>query len=103
MNELNCMNCRIGDFKNSLCDCDSSFYAKYKGIGTEKDFIDALTTKWIPVKHGRWIDMGDNSAPICSVCKSRALLNYESDYHKSDYCPHCGAKMDEREGEEDDI
>ena len=54
-----------------------------------------------PVKHGRWIDMGDNSAPICSECKSKALLNYESDYHKSDYCPHCGAKMDE--GEEDEL
>lgn len=51
MKELNCMNCRIGDFKHSLCDCDSSFYAKYKGIGTEKDFIDALTTKWIPTSH----------------------------------------------------
>lgn len=50
MSELNCMNCRIGDFKNSLCDCDSSFYAKYKGIGTGQDFIDALTTKWIPCK-----------------------------------------------------
>lgn len=44
MNELNCMNCRIGDFKHSLCDCDSSFYAKYREIGTEQDFIDALTS-----------------------------------------------------------
>lgn len=50
-----------------------------------------------PVKHGRWIDMGDNSASICSVCKGKTLLNYESDYHKSDYCPHCGAKMDKKE------
>ena len=39
--------------------------------------------------------MGDNSAPICSVCKGKALLNYESDYHKSDYCPNCGARMDD--------
>lgn len=43
---------------------------------------------------GKWIDKGENSAPICSVCKSRALLNYESDYHKSQFCPHCGARMD---------
>ena len=48
MNELNCMNCRIGDFKHSLCDCDGSFYNKYKGIGARQDFINALTTKWIP-------------------------------------------------------
>ena len=43
---LNCSNCRIGDFKQSLCDCHNGFCAKYKGIGTEKDFfmaIDALT------------------------------------------------------------
>lgn len=45
-----------------------------------------------PVKHGRWIDRGREGL-FCSVCNSRCLLNYESDYHPSAYCPHCGAKM----------
>ena len=39
---LNCLNCRIGDFKRSLCDCHNGFCAKYKGIGTEKDFFKAI-------------------------------------------------------------
>lgn len=49
-----------------------------------------------PVKHGHWIDNGPDKPPTCSRCGGGALLNYESDYHKSDACPHCGAKMDER-------
>lgn len=46
-----------------------------------------------PVRHGYWIDHGRNRPPTCSRCGGRALLNYESDYHKSDFCPHCGAEM----------
>ena len=51
---------------------------------------------WKPVMHGRWIlEREPNGKPYCfhcSVC--------DSDYHcigileASDYCPHCGAKMD---------
>ena len=86
-----------------LCPIDFSDVEDYMGIKIDGDMLDKGDVLYVidntptidPVKHGRWIDMGDNSAPICSVCKSKALLNYESDYHKSDYCPHCGARMDE--------
>lgn len=48
--KLNCTNCNIGDFKNNLCNCDSVFYQKYKGIGRSQDFINAvMKPKWIPV------------------------------------------------------
>lgn len=40
--ELNCSNCRIGDFKENLCDCNNGFCAKYKGIGTEEDLFKAI-------------------------------------------------------------
>lgn len=49
---LNCSNCRIGDFKHSLCDCHNGFCAKYKGIGTQEDFfmaIEALSSNAIQV------------------------------------------------------
>ena len=64
--------------------------------------IDRLAIETLPSAErvGKWIDEGENSAPICSECKSRALLNYESDYHKSRFCPHCGARM---RGEEDEL
>ena len=43
-----------------------------------------------PVKHGRW-DLIDAREPMrygCSVCH-RMVWHYEN------YCPNCGAKMDE--------
>ena len=46
-----------------------------------------------PVVRAEWIDNGMYKAPTCSNCGSGCLLNYESDYHESDFCPHCGADM----------
>ena len=46
------------------------------------------------VRHGRWIWHSEERGYLCSECGSGCLLNYESDWHKSDWCPHCGAKMD---------
>ena len=46
------------------------------------------------VRHGRWVWHSEERGYLCSECGSGCLLNYESDWHKSDWCPHCGAKMD---------
>lgn len=47
-----------------------------------------------PVKHGRWIYHQYKEFPIgryeCSVCGARHDMPW-------DYCPNCGAKMDEEE------
>ena len=45
------------------------------------------------VRHGRWIWHSEERGYLCSECGSGCLLNYESDWHKSDWCPHCGADM----------
>ena len=45
------------------------------------------------VRHGRWVWHSEERGYLCSECGSGCLLNYESDWHKSDWCPHCGAKM----------
>ena len=53
------------------------------------DAIDAIVENAPtvdPYKHGHWIT--DMSGCWCSVC------NEYSDY-STDYCPNCGAKMDE--------
>ena len=47
-----------------------------------------------PIRHGRWIWHSEERGWLCSECGSGCLLNYESDWHKSDWCPHCGCKMD---------
>ena len=51
-----------------------------------------------PVRHGRWIYQMDDLYPEestmkCSVCGDFIFIRGESD----NYCPNCGAKMDEGE------
>lgn len=54
---------------------------------TVKQFNDAE-----PVRHGRWIDMGDHV--MCGCC---GATHYGAD---KNYCPNCGVKMDlEKENE----
>lgn len=45
-----------------------------------------------PVVHAHWIN-GEE----CSECGGLALMDYDGKAHiiQSEYCPHCGAKMDE--------
>ncbi len=51
------------------------------------------------VKHGFWEEgkVRGQFALICSKCKCNAGVTY--DY---DYCPNCGAKMDGKNGEQND-
>ena len=51
------------------------------GYGDEAD-------KWVQ----RSAEYGDYAQ--CSLCGKDALLNGGEEYALSDYCPHCGAKMD---------
>lgn len=48
-------------------------------------------------KHGHWIFNDDNANMVhwytCSKCDCNLPLMYE----KTNYCPRCGSKMDERE------
>ena len=53
-----------------------------------------------PVRHGRWIDETFSfSRPRCSVCGELCIGLHAFSYVLTDYCPHCGARMD---GEQDD-
>lgn len=57
-----------------------------------------------PVVHGRWIswEQADNFIPSarrheCSVCHDAAQVLVNGLELLSDYCPNCGARMDEEE------
>lgn len=64
---------------------------------------------WLPtadvqeVMHGHWIEKAlDNFRKVecsCSICGWSGVENYDSyvDIHDFEYCPYCGAKMDEEE------
>ena len=45
-----------------------------------------------PVKHGHWIN--ENFYTHCSACGKMAIYDKYGQEVESDYCPHCGAKMD---------
>ena len=48
-----------------------------------------------PVRHGKWIKTTDpNTAYTCSRCDNWFLCDTDIDFN---YCPNCGAKMDEED------
>jgi len=50
----------------------------------------------VPVRHGRWTDK-DGGIATCSVCGDRWGV-----WSVMQYCPSCGAKMDGKDGENND-
>ena len=78
------------------------------GIESVLEYAENLPAADVaPVVHGRWIPLTEcaNEGVYCSTCKKKV---WKSDYAQcskksrnkleSNYCPNCGAKMDEKEG-----
>lgn len=69
-----------------------------------ESFYDALQTipaaKVAPVRHGYWVKEKRDALIHwhCSACKECYYL----DMPNAEYCPHCGAKMDGKERDEND-
>ena len=81
--------------------CDPA--CRYYGIGDcfPERFADYLIAKGVTVQEcGYWVSLTDcaNAGVYCSICNKKV---YKEDYAwcnrknklRSDYCPHCGAKM----------
>lgn len=65
------------------------------------------TVDAVPVVHGHWISVDEDIRGFaeefeCSVCKRDINLGYYDTDCDYEYCPRCGAPMDEEEGEQDD-
>lgn len=94
-----------------LIDADSLIEECYKdgayGYVDAFQIAKAPTIEAEPVRHGHWISLTNcsNSGVYCSVCHKKV---YKEDYAwcnrknklRSNYCPNCGAKMDEESDEE---
>ena len=95
--------------QNDLQQCINSFERmKRGGIGIADEcvedtckralkYIDELEDKLAesaPVRHGRWIN--ENFYTRCSVCGKMAIYDKYGQEVESDYCPCCGARMDEQ-------
>ncbi len=50
-----------------------------------------------PIEHGHWVSLTDcaNAGVYCSVCHKNVWR--EENKVRSNFCPHCGATMDEKE------
>ena len=78
--EERCYNCR--NFKDMKCD--------YCGTADYIYMIEDMPAADVaPVRHGRWKRCGKNLGE-CSECGEIVSV-------RNNYCPNCGAKMDEKE------
>ena len=56
----------------------------------------APTIEAKPVVHGRWEEASDGDGIVCPFCRTDfCTIIYDTEYFN--YCPNCGAKMDEKE------
>ena len=85
-------------------ECEKYFYEHLDDLHMKAamNAIDEMPNEDVaPVRHGLWVDEYDcgYTTPHCSECGETALTKEETsyDYVYSSYCPHCGAKMDEKE------
>ena len=62
--------------------------------GTQVDLMP--TADVVEVKHGKWLKKTDDIYYWyeCSECSERPPCDRYKETFFSDYCPHCGAKMD---------
>jgi hypothetical protein len=79
---------------------DEEYIPIFKACGITapfSEFKEAIDTE--PVRHGHWIN-GDCICPCCGEDKFKDLdADIWSDW-QPEFCPNCGAKMDEERKEE---
>lgn len=92
MNERLTMNEYVNrkELRDALYDADA---ITMEGVKIINQFPSADVA---PVRHGHWIYHPDNLFPHestqeCSLCHEEELITL----HNENYCPNCGAKMDE--------
>lgn len=75
-----------------------------RGLQKAAEICRATETVIDPVKHGRWIRWVQNKdewpAAMCSECQDKVEADNEGKY--PNYCPNCGARMDQEADDEID-
>lgn len=61
-----------------------------------KSWIDRMPEEDVaPIVHGKWTDTSSTNHKRCSNCDVISFIALYPCINKADYCPHCGAKMEE--------
>ena len=72
-----------------------STYMSYEIMDSVYDSI--VEEELAPVRHGRWEEASDGDGIVCPFCRTDfCTIIYDTEYFN--YCPNCGAKMDEKDG-----
>ena len=83
-------------------DCKKYFYEHLDDvhIAGAMNAIDEMPAADVaPVRHGRWIEQCEESLYSCSACGTEWITIVGTPKENDmDFCPHCGAKMDLKEG-----
>lgn len=61
--------------------------------------VDSQTVDAVPVRHGKWgegLECYSDDFIVCSIC-GEAFNVLDNDTYRFNYCPKCGARMDEDE------
>ena len=79
-------------------DDDSKFATGFikgtnEALGIIEEWIASIPAADVaPVVHGRWVY--HNFDTICSECRKSAIFDEWEQQAETEFCPHCGAKMD---------
>lgn len=79
-------------------DDDSKFATGFikgtnEALGIIEEWIASIPAADVaPVVHGRWVYRKFDT--ICSECRKSAIFDEWEQQAETDFCPHCGAKMD---------
>ena len=85
---------RLIDATTLRAEFTGNFHEMWHYTGIQAMIDVAPTVDAEPVRHGRWIKDGDFL--ICPNCESEIdIKNSLGTENRKNYCPNCGAKMDE--------
>ncbi len=82
------------------------FSDAWNALREARDRIKAMPfADVIEITHGAWMSVPEmwgmfNARYYCSKCGNDAIINNRERYVLSDYCPHCGAIMGNKKGNE---
>ena len=65
----------------------------------QRAILDAPAADVATVRHGRWISDESDVLFHCSECETQISTSWDYDDLQWNYCPNCGAKMDEEVSE----
>lgn len=63
----------------------------------QRAILDAPAADVVPVKHGQWIDNEANGYKWAFVCSLCGYVDGHPFDNRHNFCPNCGARMDEVE------